>query len=58
MAQVLQLSQMVTSSKTHKNNIMYKLILSTVLLFSHTFVSAQKEKYNMTEDFGKTDSVL
>jgi hypothetical protein len=58
MEQVLQLSQMVTSSKIHNINIMYKLLLSIALFFSIVNVKAQKEKYNMAEDSGKIDSVL
>lgn len=38
--------------------MMYKLVLSIVLLFSINHVNAQKEKYNMPEDFGKTETTV
>lgn len=37
---------------------MYKLILSISFLFLLTQVSAQKEKYNMPEDFGNTETTV
>jgi hypothetical protein len=49
---------MVILSKHHKNNMMYKLVLSIALLFSINHVNAQKEKYNMPEDFGKMETTV
>ena len=46
------------SSKIHNINIMYKLLLSITLLFSLSHVNAQKEKYNLPEEFGKTETTI
>jgi len=37
---------------------MRKLILSIIVLFSLNSVKAQKEKYNLPEDFGKTETTV
>jgi hypothetical protein len=37
---------------------MYKLLLSIALFFSIINVKAQKEKYNLPEDFGKTETTV